>query len=187
MFLVNLYIHVSWKNIQFYPIFYHISLIFHSEISLFDQKSCICDIFEYFWLVISRFMFSFSCRLKWATTTTCLGLLKAVLVLFSNKSHLRFHAWYYQYMSIYIKNRYFCMYFSINIYDRIIHTQHILNMFRHVLRIFSCNFYVFMVIFITKMSDIITPYRKTRNFRLFDHWSYVWFFFSLHISLCFYT
>jgi len=145
--------------------------VYFTHISLWNITiSCKFTYFYHFWLFlvyVFTYTYSFSCRLKWATTTTCLGLSKAVFVVSSNKSHVRLPAWYYQYMSIDMKNRYFCIYFSTNIHDRIIHIQHILNMFRCVLRTFLCYIHVFIVVFIIKMSDIITKYRKTRFFRLF--------------------
>jgi len=111
-----------------------------------------------------------------------------------NKSRVCLHAWYYPHMSIHIQNRHFCMYLSIDSYDQITHTQHILNMFQCVLRVNSCLFHVYNVVFISKMSDIITPYRKTRNFRLLttDHmydfsFHYISVYVSIHNLKCFYV
>ena len=154
-----------------YRTFVNISLIFHLEISHFHVNSSIFVVFDYFCFMSSLLYIPFHVGWSGRLQQHVLGLSKAVSCFMFNKSRVCLHAWYYPHMSIHTQNRHFCMYLSIDIYDQIIHTQHILNMFQCVLRVNSCLFHVYNVVFISKMSDIITSYRKTRIFRLFVYWS----------------
>ena len=83
-FFANIHVHLSLKNIQFYHTSLHIWLIFHSEISHFDLNPSIFVIFDCFSFFFFTSFRSFSCRAKWATTTTCFGAQKATFVCLLN-------------------------------------------------------------------------------------------------------